>query len=89
MLAIFFDVEKGGNKPSSFIESLSLELAQNPEAYIIDNEESNDGHHIAKSIVGLKDFLSGIDFSQFYYYPGSLTFPPCTEGLHWLVVNQV
>jgi len=39
--------------------------------------------------VDLTDFLYKIDVSQFYSYDGSLTTPPCTEGLRWSVLKQV
>lgn len=34
-------------------------------------------------------FLSGINFREFYNYPGSFTTPPCTEGINWFVVKEI
>ena len=38
--------------------------------------------------VQLKKFLSSVDYRFFWSYEGSLTTPPCTEGIQWTVVNN-
>lgn len=39
--------------------------------------------------LNLGNFLSKVDFSEFYNYDGSFTTPPCTEGINWFVVKDV
>jgi len=39
--------------------------------------------------VDLKSYLDKADTSKFYAYPGSLTTPPCTEGIAWNLLQQI
>lgn len=40
--------------------------------------------------VDLEDAFEGeSSLEQFYFYNGSLTYPPCTEGVEWYVWRQV
>ena len=39
--------------------------------------------------INLQSFLSNVDFSEYWNYPGSLTTPPCTEGIKWTVIRDV
>ena len=38
--------------------------------------------------MNLTDFLSTLDYSNVIYYNGSLTTPPCSQTVNWLVVKQ-
>lgn len=54
-----------------------------------------DGHFEVGSERHLPDglevanFLSSLDFKKYWAYYGSLTIPPCTEGIHWHILEQV
>ena len=75
VIGVFFDVEQGGATPNPFIEQLVVDKATTT-GYILGN-------------VDLASFLGTIDFTKYWQYRGSLTTPPCTEGIKWVVVEQV
>ena len=75
VIGIFFDRNAGGNSPNAYIESLDFENAS------AEGNEVND--------VLLKDFLATADMKNFWSYDGSLTTPPCTEGIKWSVMREV
>ena len=39
--------------------------------------------------VNVMDMIEGLDTSAYWSYPGSLTTPPCSEGVKWTVLKDV
>lgn len=50
---------------------------------------SNDDGPVKTTVydVNLKSILGGFDMREFYSYEGSMTNPPCTEGIQWTIVR--
>lgn len=75
VIGIFFDVEEGGSTPNPFIEQLMVDKA------------TTTGFVTGQ--VDLASFLGSIDFTKYWQYRGSLTTPPCSEGIKWVVIEEV
>ena len=39
--------------------------------------------------INVSSLFASIDFSKYWNYPGSLTTPPCTQGIKWTVIQDV
>jgi len=49
----------------------------------------NSNGNVELTDVPLKDFFAGLEQRNFWTYMGSLTRPPCTEGVHWNIYEMV
>ena len=93
-ISVFFDRLHGGNQQNSFLESLDLDSQPRacPGAVSEENDKKTDD---AETIEGwclpdldIQSFMTSLYMDQpkinnFIHYEGSLTFPPCSEGIEW------
>ena len=75
MIAIFFDTKRATNNNPAFLDSVFK---------VLDMEGPN-----AAGQIRIEDFLKKIDFRDYWSYEGSLTTPPCEEGIKWIVLSNV
>jgi carbonic anhydrase len=87
VIGILFDRTKKGD--TEFLQSLNLERATDPEHVMVIDEDLQTGFYKPDQPVAFEKFLNNLDLRRFYNYEGSLTTPPCTEGLHWFVMENV
>ena len=80
VVSIMFDVIDGDGQEDIFLDGIE------PALYEPDDLAVSDEHIGA---LNLMSFLEDVDFRASYYYDGSFTTPPCTEGIKWFVVTKV
>ena len=37
----------------------------------------------------VEEFFSELNFKDYWNYRGSITTPPCTEGIEWIIIQQI
>lgn len=77
VIGIFFDMKKGGNKTNPFLEEY-LDGHLKPDA--------QGGWKSPK--IDVKKLVDGLNNRKIYHYDGSLTTPPCSEIVQWIVVDD-
>jgi len=78
VIGVMFDRLKGGNHDNFMIEQMLPIFETAPNVKQIANQDQFIG-----------SFLHSLDYSEFWSYDGSLTTPPCTEGIKWSVLKTV
>lgn len=77
VIGVTFDRVAGGNKDSYFLDQIIP--VYNTSASVTE---------LKAQTTYIKTFLESLDLTQFWSYPGSLTTPPCTEGIKWSVLKD-
>lgn len=76
VIGVFFDVEHGGDSENDFISSLQV------------SNISSVTKSKVLPYVPIFPLLEKLDKEELLHYEGSLTTPPCSEVVEWLVVND-
>ena len=75
VIGVFFDTTEGGTDENEFLQTVFKAIDSRNE--------------VDPSQLNLMEFLRTVNFGNYFSYNGSLTTPPCTEGIKWNVVKPV
>jgi carbonic anhydrase len=76
VIGVFFDRERGGDGDNLFIDQLNAIW-------------TGAGTVRTNQDVHVEGFLDSLNLEEFWSYSGSLTTPPCTEGIKWSVLKSI
>ena len=77
VLAIYFDREAGGEEENHFIDALQIENINRTKMSSIFVPE-----------IPLFELIKGLDKEKLFHYEGSLTTPPCSEIVQWIIIHD-
>lgn len=75
VLGVLFDREQGGSTTNPLIQEM-----QSPSPTAKPGNARN---------INLGSWVNTLDTTKFFAYPGSLTTPPCTEGIAWNLLMDI
>ena len=78
IISIFFDTENGSNALNVDEKDKDANNFLNELFEVIDK---------GRGEINLEEFLQYVNFKEFWTYKGSLTRPPCQEGINWVIIK--